>query len=131
MEARLDVIDPIRVQATDVVEAGVVHDLKDELFGRVLGPMLNKRLKATTSTTTIEADQDDPELDALPRTKESFVQDLCLVMPVVHGPEINSLAAAHLLQECGQVVGVDLVAAQHVDHAIGVEADLRGVPSRR
>ena len=76
MEARLGVVDRVRVQATDVVVAGVMHDLKDDLFGGVLGPMLHERLKGTTCAGTIEADPDDPELDVLPCLKEGFIQDI-------------------------------------------------------
>mmetsp|Transcript_83348 Transcript_83348/g.223480 ORF Transcript_83348/g.223480 Transcript_83348/m.223480 type:complete len:228 (+) Transcript_83348:372-1055(+) len=131
MKARLDIVDPIRVQATDVIEGGVVHDLKDELFGFVLGSVLSEPLVATTRPTAIEADQDDPEFDVLPRIEESLVQDLCLIVTVVDGPEINGLATAQLFHEGGQIVGVDLVTAQHVEYASGVEAELRGVPCRR
>ncbi|CAK0907000.1 unnamed protein product [Prorocentrum cordatum] len=78
MVTRLDVIDPVRVQSTNVLEACVVKNLKDDLFSLVLGPCLNERLAAAASATTVKSHQDDTNFDGppAPRVQQRLVEHL-------------------------------------------------------
>merc|ERR1740120_193067 len=71
--ARLNGVDPVGVQATDVLETGVVQYVEDDPLRLVPGAVHHPVLIAPRGAAPVKGNEDHTELNEVPRVQQSLV----------------------------------------------------------